>query len=66
MRFLIVVAALIAAASAVSLVDVSLENYWTEFKQKHNKLYKTNSEETTRYILVSKFIRKIKIFFYLN
>lgn len=49
MRFLIVITALIAAASAASLVDVSLNNYWTQYKNQHNKLYSNEREETQRF-----------------
>lgn len=51
MKLLILVAALVAAASAASIVDPTMDLYWQAFKDQHNKQYATEDEETQRRLI---------------
>lgn len=61
MKFLILSLALIAAASAASISDPSLDIFWEEFKTMHNKEFLSMEEETLRY----KYIKCTSLFFFL-
>jgi hypothetical protein len=48
MKFVLVLVAVIACASAAAIVDVSLDQYWNEFKDLHGKVYANEAEESSR------------------
>ena len=48
MKALICLIALIAACSALSVVDLSLEEEWQLFKKMHGKVYENDKEELIR------------------
>jgi cathepsin L len=48
MKFVIVLVALVAAASAASIVDQSLDGFWAEYKQQYGKTYENGEDETAR------------------
>lgn len=61
MKILIFAFALVAVTSAASLTDVSLNNFWTQFKRQHNKVYANSEEEVQRRLVWEsnlKFIRQ--------
>jgi cathepsin L len=61
MRLVILTIALVATvASAASLYDSTLDNFWTEFKLKHNKLYQTIEEENARRLTWEANLKKIQ------
>jgi cathepsin L len=61
MKFaLLTLAVIISVASAASLYDNSLEGFWGEFKQKHNKQYASNEEEGKRRLIWEENLKKIQ------
>lgn len=48
MKFLVLAFALVAVCSAASLVDHSLDKFWEEFKDQHNKQYLSSEDEVLR------------------
>lgn len=59
MKFLIVVTALVACASALSLFDSTLNNEWESYKSKHSKLYKDKEEESYRRMIWERNLKHI-------
>lgn len=58
---LVTIALMVACSSAASLFDVTLDNFWAEFKTQHDKEYATAAEESSRRSIWEKnlkFIRK--------
>ncbi len=47
MKF-IILALLVACASAASIFDVTLDSHWENFKTVHMKKYESSKEETLR------------------
>jgi hypothetical protein len=51
MKFLVVIFALAACASALILFDRKLDGEWEQFRSLHNKLYGSSNEESFRYTI---------------
>ncbi len=61
MRFVILTIALVATvASAASLYDSTLDNFWAEFKQTHNKVYETAEQESVKRMIWEANLKKIQ------
>lgn len=48
MKLIICIALMISCASAASIFDVTLNNYWKSYKLEHSKVYESAEEETIR------------------
>lgn len=51
MKFLILILALVAVASSAA-IDTSLDKFWQEFKELHDKKYVSSEIETLRYVTI--------------